>query len=190
MKQLLKALIIIFSIQFTCASKEPNNNKLKQLFSPPNTWIDQNENFFEFSKLKSSKYFGFVLSYTSCTTLCPMISADLRSLNSKTKSNYDLHFILISIDPKNDRPQILKKYLLKHKLNEKYFTYIKSDDYTTKALAETLRLEFDKTQATGSHIQHSSLLVIYDKNLTKITEINLSEGNIDKWMNTLRKLLK
>ncbi|KVD76351.1 hypothetical protein WS62_31915 [Burkholderia sp. ABCPW 14] len=49
--------------------------------------------------------------YTSCTTVCPMISKTFEELQSELGSDRDkVHLVSISIDPEEDTPQRLKSY--------------------------------------------------------------------------------
>jgi protein SCO1/2 len=50
--------------------------------------------------------------YTTCTTICPVLSATFTNLRKDLGPNVDkVHFVSISIDPENDRPEKMKKYL-------------------------------------------------------------------------------
>lgn len=52
--------------------------------------------------------------YTTCTTICPVLSAGFASLRSKLgKDAAAVQLISISIDPENDRPEQMKAYLNK-----------------------------------------------------------------------------
>lgn len=186
---LLKILVyLIFPIFCFGANFETNN--MRQFFSPPNVWTDQNNQVFDFKIINSAKYLGFVLSYTTCPTLCPMLSADLKLLNSKLKGQNNLKFVLISIDPENDTTAKLKKHLKQHKLDEKKFTFIKSNQSITKKLSDYLNLNYDNSEQNSPHIPHSSIMVFFNSEMKKIGEINLSDGQVDNWVLLINKMLK
>lgn len=50
--------------------------------------------------------------YTTCTTICPVLSASFTNLRKGLGPDIDkVQFISISIDPEHDRPEQMKKYL-------------------------------------------------------------------------------
>lgn len=50
--------------------------------------------------------------FTTCTTICPVLSASFTNLRKELGENADkVQFISISIDPENDRPEQMKLYL-------------------------------------------------------------------------------
>jgi protein SCO1/2 len=50
--------------------------------------------------------------YTTCTTICPVLSASFTNLRRELGPEIDkVQFISISIDPEHDRPEQMKKYL-------------------------------------------------------------------------------
>ncbi|CAE6840740.1 SCO family protein [Paraburkholderia haematera] len=52
--------------------------------------------------------------YTSCTTVCPMISQTLSQLQSELGADRDkVHLVSISIDPEQDTPERLREYAKK-----------------------------------------------------------------------------
>lgn len=188
-QHLLKILInLIFPV--LCFGADFEKNNIRHFFSPPNVWTDQNNQVFDFKSINSAEYLGFVLSYTTCPTLCPMLSADLKRLNSKLRGQFNLKFVLISIDPENDTTTKLKKHLTNHRLDEHYFTFIKSDESITKKLSSYLNLNYDKSEQNSTHIPHSSIMVFFDIKMKKIGEINLSDGQVDNWVILIKKMLK
>jgi protein SCO1 len=64
----------------------------------------------------SGKPVIFDFIYTTCTTICPVLSATFTSLRKDLGANADkVQLISISIDPENDRPEKMKKYLSRFK---------------------------------------------------------------------------
>jgi len=50
--------------------------------------------------------------YTTCTTICPVLSASFSNLRKQLGPDLEkVQFISISIDPEHDRPEKMKKYL-------------------------------------------------------------------------------
>jgi protein SCO1/2 len=66
------------------------------------------------SYLESDKPVIVDFIYTTCTTVCPVLSAGFAGLRSKLgKEAGGVQLVSISIDPENDRPENMKEYLSK-----------------------------------------------------------------------------
>jgi protein SCO1/2 len=48
--------------------------------------------------------------FTSCTTVCPVLSATFAALDGKQEGGAPIRRVSISIDPEHDRPAVLKAY--------------------------------------------------------------------------------
>jgi protein SCO1/2 len=71
--------------------------------------LDQQGNGVELRALLSgTRPVALNFIFTSCRTICPVLSASLASLHREVGSEVD--FISISIDPEFDRPHVLKDY--------------------------------------------------------------------------------
>ena len=50
--------------------------------------------------------------YTTCTTICPVLSANFLNMQNRLgESAETIQLVSISIDPENDRPEQMKKYM-------------------------------------------------------------------------------
>ena len=53
--------------------------------------------------------------YTTCTSICPILSGVLSQLQGKLGGDADrVHLVSISIDPENDTPKVMKEYLKRY----------------------------------------------------------------------------
>jgi len=65
--------------------------------------------------LESDKPVVVDFIYATCTTICPVLSAGFSSLQKKLGADSDdVQLVSISIDPENDTPQVMKKYLQRY----------------------------------------------------------------------------
>ncbi len=66
------------------------------------------------SLLQSGKPVLFDFIYTTCTTICPVLSASFTNFQKKMGADAGrTHLVSISIDPENDTPKRMKEYLKK-----------------------------------------------------------------------------
>jgi protein SCO1 len=101
------------------ATKAPGSyTRSLQSYNIPNqTLLDQDGNRVNFRNLvDSGKPVIIDFIFTTCTTLCPVLSASFTSLRRELGADADkVQLISLSIDPEHDRPEQLKKYLERFK---------------------------------------------------------------------------
>jgi len=57
--------------------------------------------------------------YTTCTTVCPVLSAGFAGIQNRLgKDANKVELVSVSIDPENDRPEAMKKYLARYHAGE------------------------------------------------------------------------
>ena len=68
--------------------------------------------------------------YSTCTTICPVLSAGFSNMQKKLGPNVDkVHFVSISIDPEYDTPERMRQYLDRYRAKPgwNYFTGTRKD---------------------------------------------------------------
>jgi protein SCO1/2 len=99
--------------------------------------------------------------YTTCQYACPRIVADLKDIGSKLQQegvNRDVHFVLVSIDPKVDTVGRLKKFAEDNALNPAEWTLLNGEQNSILELAALLGVKYKKTSA--SDYAHSNIITI------------------------------
>jgi len=101
--------------------------------------------------------------FTSCKTACPRLTAEMRTISQKVgKTNpEDIQYVLISIDPKNDTPQVMKAYLDTNKFDEKQWTFIRSNEDDTRELANVMAVKYK--EISPIEFSHSNIISVYSK---------------------------
>ena len=61
--------------------------------------------------------------FTSCTTICPTMHRNMKTIYEEFKSNPDIMFLSHTIDFKYDTPSVLKKYAEKLGVNDKRWQF-------------------------------------------------------------------
>lgn len=62
--------------------------------------------------------------YTSCSGICPMITANMKRLSAEIKDQSDLQFISITVDPEKDDDAALRTYRARHQAGQKNWTFL------------------------------------------------------------------
>lgn len=177
-------VVIICILSFKVFAKQQDLNIFQTLQS--GTWINQNAVAIKIDESNKKLRYGFVLSFTNCPTLCPMIAHDLKEISSQVKN---LKIFLISIKPDEDQPEALKSYLEKRKLSESIFEFIKSNQQKTQELAESIGLKYSNKEMNG-HTDHSTSLVFVNGFGKKIGQVDLSNGVDKKTLSNIKKILR
>lgn len=93
---------------------------VESLAVPSVTLLNQNGKKVGFSSfIDNGKPVIVDFIYTTCTTICPVLSAGFAGLRNRLGKDADrVQLVSISIDPENDRPEQMKRYLSMFKAGE------------------------------------------------------------------------
>jgi protein SCO1/2 len=99
--------------------------------------------------------------YTSCTTVCPSITEQLKALERQLPSEARdrVTFALFSLDPGRDTPAALRQFAQEHQLDARWRLFAGSED-GVRRLAGLLGVTYER-QASGA-IAHSATVVVID----------------------------
>jgi protein SCO1/2 len=131
--------------------------------------------------------------FTNCQSICPKMTREMKRLNSQTKdlSNY-IQYMSFSIDPSNDRPSVLKKYIEMNEITAKNWYFFTGNEARTHALGIDNFLivaEEDKMAADG--YAHSEAFTLVDREGYVRGVYKVSDPKeVNKLENDIRKLLK
>ena len=133
--------------------------------------------------------------FTRCPTICPLITASMRGLQSSSKSaKLPLKLLSISVDPETDTPEVLKSYALKHGVDLANWLFLSGDMESTKAtVIEGFKIALERrpnADVDPAGIIHGSHLVLVDAEL-KIRGYYRSEepAALKKLLNDAKLLL-
>ena len=90
--------------------------------------------------------------FTSCTTICPTMHRNMKTVYEEFKSNPDIMFLSHTIDFKYDTPSVLKRYAEKLGVNDKRWQFAYGNKEQIYSLAEKNYLtvvEEDSTARDG-----------------------------------------
>ncbi len=106
--------------------------------------------------------------YTSCQSVCPAISANMKKVSQKIPSDRQVQFVLISFDPKRDTPSRLRDYRKKFQLDPQKFTLLTGDSTTVSSLMDeigirTKMIPADSTDPDMDYMfNHTNQLNLFD----------------------------
>ena len=173
-------LIILISCLFLFSCKE---NKEKQsepktlnesIFVLDSKWETQDAKEIQLKDLKG-KNLVVVMIFTSCTTACPILVADMQQIASKIepKKLKETTMLLVSIDPENDTPEVLKAYAKQNNMVGEPWLFLRSDKESVRELANVLAVKYKKISPIV--FSHSNIITVFNKNGEMVDQV---EGTV------------
>jgi protein SCO1/2 len=114
--------------------------------------------------------------YTSCTTVCPRIAADMRRLEGRLsgRPRDQAQLVLFSLDPDRDTPAALRQFAATHGLTSSRWRLFATSEEGVRDLAAALGVKYKAEEGGG--IAHSALIFAIDPNgVVRHRQVGLSQ---------------
>ena len=179
MKNLILLLISLFLLS---ACKENTEKKelitektADSIFLLDSKWQNQDGIELQLKDLKG-KNLVVAMIFTSCQTACPLLIADMKKVASKIdpKKLKETSMVLITIDPENDTPEVLKKYAQERTMYGDPWIFLRTDMESTREFANVLAVKYKKI--TPIIFSHSNIISIFNKNGEMVSQ---EEGTVN-----------
>lgn len=154
---LLIALSLVFIGKDVCAETKDKYTRTIVNYAPPEvTLVNQDGVKVKFSKLLNSKKVVMVdFIFTTCTTICPVLSAGFANFQRRIgPGSKDVHLVSISIDPENDTPKRMREYLKRYDAKPGW-------DFLTGSKADIEKVVKALDAYTPSKMSHLPLALLY-----------------------------
>lgn len=103
--------------------------------------------------------------FTHCPDVCPVITANMKNIQSELADTSNVQFIEISFDPQRDTPSILAKYKKLYQLNDQ-FSLLTGQPEEVDSLLSKLEITAIKTESDSLgqyNMKHSNTMYIMDE---------------------------
>ncbi|WP_113661375.1 SCO family protein [Pedobacter nanyangensis] len=126
--------------------------------------------------------------FTSCTTICPVMHRNMKTIYDKYQGNPEVMFLSHTIDFKYDKPSVLKKYAQKLGVDGPQWQFLYGDKATVYSLAkEDYLVAVQEDSAATDGYVHQGWLVLIDKHKrirgaydgTKTEEVEKLKSDMD-----------
>ena len=97
--------------------------------------------------------------FARCPSICPRINEQLSQIFESVKSNPDVLFVSISVDPEHDSPEVLAEYAVKYRKESKNWKFLTGD----KTLIQELLSDGFKLSSGMLPDEHNTRIVIVDR---------------------------
>jgi len=130
--------------------------------------------------------------FTSCPTICPKMTNQMKRLSLKTKDiSSEVQFISFSINPKYDQPYRLSKYMKLYGITSSNWVFLTGNEAKTHALGvDYFQVFANKDIASEGGYAHSPAFVLVDKKgYVRGVYVGTETDQVDKLEKDLRNLL-
>ena len=124
-------------------------------------WQDRESSPLKLADLTGKKQI-IALIYTDCITACPVIVADMKSIQEALTpaQQAQMGFVLVSLTPARDTPKIMRHFAKKRGLDE-HWTLLSGDDDKVRTLAMALNIQY--MGLADGEIAHSNAVTVLDE---------------------------
>lgn len=130
---------------------------------PKFKFLNQDSSYITNDKFKGKVYVADFF-FTSCTTICPIMHRNMKTIFDKFKDNPDVMFLSHTIDFKYDTPSVLKKYAEKLGVDGSKWQFVYgSKDSVYKIAEKSYLVSVQVDSADKQMYVHQGYLVLIDK---------------------------
>lgn len=149
-------------------------------------------------KVKSSDMKGKIwvadFFFTSCPSICPKMTNQMRRLSENTKDLEDqIQFISFSINPTIDNPTRLRAYIKAHDIKAKNWNFFTGNEEATHRLGiDNFQIFAGQDAMSAGGYAHSDAFVLVDKEgyIRGVYNPATESKPVDQLEKDIRKLLK
>jgi protein SCO1/2 len=131
--------------------------------------------------------------FTTCSTICPGMTNNMKKLNENTQDLKDhVQFISFSINPDFDKPHVLKQYMKIHDIKTPNWLFMTGDEVETHRLGvEDFHIHASQDDKSNDGYAHSEAFALVDKEGHVRGVYNVADPKqLEQLEVDLRKLLK
>ena len=180
-------LLISFFVLLSCKKDELPKKSADSIFLLDSDWQNQDNETLKLKDLQG-KNLAVVMIFTSCKTSCPILVSDMQKIRNKIDKNKldDTSLVLVSIDPKNDTPQVLKEFAQKRNIYGKPWVFLRSNEEATREFANVLAVKYK--QISPVEFSHSNIISIFNRNGEMVSQEEGAGINAELVAKTLNEL--
>jgi protein SCO1/2 len=139
---------------------DENEISSASIFNLASKWNTQNNERIELKELKGEV---LVMIYTSCQAACPRLVADMRNIGKKieAKGGQGVRYVLVSIDPEIDTPEVLKAFAIENEMDSNEWTFLQGTVDDVREFSNVLAVKYK--QISPLDFSHSNIISVFDK---------------------------
>lgn len=127
--------------------------------------VDQNEQAFTRDTMEGDIWVSAFV-FTHCKSTCPRLTAHMKGLQTRVSDVPSANFVSVSVDPRNDTPEVIKAYMTKNSLDEHNWRFVTGDEESIRdVVVDGFKVPIgdeDSRVAGADDIMHSNSFVLVD----------------------------
>lgn len=131
---------------------------------PSFSLVDQNGEAFSRETLDGSLWVADFI-FTHCRSSCPRLTAHMEGLQTRLSDVPDAQFLSVSVDPRNDTPEVLKAYMTDNSLSEANWRFVTGEEDTIRTVVVDgfkVGLAEGDESAGSEEVMHANHFVLLD----------------------------
>lgn len=159
-----RLFVVLFLLTVGCSRKTEPPPVLSQL--PEFSLTDQNGNTFDRGALEGDLWVADFV-FTHCRSTCPRLTAHMQGLQTRVADIPNAQFLSVSVDPRNDTPEVLKAYMTKNELSEANWRFVTGEEPAIRNVVLNgfkVGLAEGDDQPGTEEIMHANHFVLVDVN--------------------------
>ena len=131
------------------------------IYNLPSKWTNQEGQDMEMKDMKG-KVLVMVMIYTSCKAACPRLVADMKSIAAQIPKEVkdNIQYVLISIDPTKDTPEVLKEFAITNLMDGEEWTFLQGNENSVREFANVLAVKYKRIDPID--FSHSNIISVFD----------------------------
>jgi len=100
--------------------------------------------------------------FTHCRATCPRLIAQMKKLQARTSDTPCASFLSVSVDPRNDTPDVIKAYMKENELDERNWRFVTGSERAIEDfVVGGFKVGYGKTQ-WSTELTHSNSFALID----------------------------
>lgn len=129
---------------------------------PAPSLVDQDGQVFD-HKAMEGRLWVIAFVFTHCRATCPRLMAQMKKLQARVSNVRSAHFLSVSVDPRNDTPQVIKAYMSENGLDETNWRFVTGDENAVQDfVVDGFKVGYGRTQ-WSTELTHSNSFALVDE---------------------------
>jgi protein SCO1/2 len=155
------ALACLATLTLGCSNKSVDQLPVIAELPAPSL-VDQDGDVFDRDAMQGQLWVtAFV--FTHCRATCPRLTAQMKKLQARVSDIRSAHFLSVSVDPRNDTPEVIKAYMSENRLNETNWRFVTGDESAVQEfVVDGFKVGYGRTR-WSTELTHSNSFALVDE---------------------------
>lgn len=161
----IKSGSIVQNDRMSSLNQKEIDTSLLVIGNAPNFELINQNNIKITNKDYQNKVYVLEFFFSTCPTICPVMNANMKKIDSIFGKNKDFAIASITINPENDTPEVLKKHAQDLQITNPNWHFLTGDKKYIFALATNgFNIFAAENSKVNGGFEHSGLFALIDKN--------------------------